>query len=91
VADKWICLDCRFIGGIDEFDRVRDPVGLGEWTVCPLCRTPEQVTSACDEEGCTREGDCGFPVEDERRYRRTCFEHSIFNKERMQHDRQTQR
>jgi hypothetical protein len=79
MIDKWICTECRFIGGIDAFDRVEDPGEDGNmWTVCPSCRAPEHVTSACDEPGCTKEGDCGFPTPDGS-YRRTCFEHSIFS------------
>lgn len=34
----------------------------------------------CDEPGCTREGGCGWPTDGG--YRRTCYEHSCFNKER---------
>jgi hypothetical protein len=78
MIDKWICLHCRFIGAFDAFEQVEDPGELGNWwTVCPSCRTPEQVTSACDEPGCNREGSCGFPTP-EGGYRRTCFDHSIF-------------
>ena len=32
-----------------------------------------EIYRRCDEPGCTREGTCGFPVDDG--YRRTCFEH----------------
>jgi hypothetical protein len=78
VIDKWICLECGFIGAMVEFDKVNDPRGNhDEWTVCPKCRTPERVTSACDEPGCIQEGTCGFPTEGG--YRRTCFKHSKFS------------
>lgn len=79
MLDKWICLECRFIGAIERFDKVQDPHGPNEWTVCPRCRAPERVTSACDEPGCEREGACGFPTPTGN-YRRTCFEHSIFSR-----------
>lgn len=71
--DKWICLECRFIGPIAEFDKVKDPRGDDEWTVCPKCRTPEHVTMACDEPGCSEVSTCGFPTE--AGYRRTCGNH----------------
>ena len=61
MMDKWICLECRFIGPIIAFEKVQDPRGSGEWTVCPECRTPERVTSACDEPDCKEEGSCGLP------------------------------
>ena len=76
MIDKWICLECRFIGPTAEFDKMKDPCGDDVWMVCPKCRTP-QITSACDEPGCTKEGGCGFPT-DTGDYRRTCYEHSIF-------------
>jgi hypothetical protein len=78
MADKWVCLECRFIGALVDFDLVKDPRGPDSWTVCPKCRAPDRVTSACDEPGCDREGTCGFRTET--RYRRTCFKHSVFQR-----------
>jgi hypothetical protein len=79
MKDKWICLECRFIGPIERFDHVQDPRGPDTWIVCPVCRTPERVTSACDEDGCDREGTCGWSTPDGG-YRRTCFDHSVFKR-----------
>lgn len=76
---RWICMDCGFIGLIDEFDRVRDPGGSDVWTVCRKCRTPEQVTMVCDEPGCNREATCGFLSETV--YRHTCGDHADFMRE----------
>jgi hypothetical protein len=84
--NKWICRACGFIGPIEEFTFVQDPreaTGDG-WYACNRCDAIDQVTTACDEPGCTREGSCGFPVDDERRYRRTCFEHSTFSQKAME-------
>jgi hypothetical protein len=79
---RWICTDCRFIGLREEFDIVRDPKVVGNtWTICPKCRSADHITDACDEPGCDREASCGFPVDDERGYRRTCYEHSVFKQE----------
>ena len=75
--DKWLCLECRFIGSTDDFEQVKDPGSDDIWSVCPKCRTPEQVVAACDEPGCTKESTCGF-LTDTGGYRRTCFEHSTF-------------
>ena len=77
--DRWICTECEFTGALDEFDHVPDPKSTANgWTVCPRCRAADHVTDVCDEPGCDRRATCGFPVDDERGYRRTCFEHSTF-------------
>ena len=76
MIDKWFCRECQFVGMEQEFDKVKDPRGDETWTICPKCRAPDRVTSACDEPGCNEEGACGFPTD--AGYRRTCFAHSIF-------------
>jgi hypothetical protein len=86
-ANKWICLKCRFIGPIEAFYFVPDPrrgAVTDGWYACNWCDSVDQITTACDEYGCTREGSCGFPVDDVRRYRRTCFEHSKFNRKAVE-------
>jgi hypothetical protein len=85
-ANKWICRACFFIGPLEEFTFVRDPRRddpADGWYACNQCDAIDQITTACDEPGCTREGSCGFPVDDARRYRRTCFEHSAFNQREL--------
>jgi hypothetical protein len=82
-ANKWICHACSFVGPIEEFYFVVDPRrgdAADGWYACNQCDAIDQVTTCCDEPGCMREGSCGFPVDDDRRYRRTCFEHSTFNR-----------
>lgn len=84
MIDKWICTECRFVGVSHNFDTVKDPRGPDTWNVCPNCRTPEHVAIACDEPGCDRESECGFPADfpaDTGLYRRTCLEHSIFRRQ----------
>ena len=77
--EKWICLECRAIIPHKELVEGFDPWG-DRLYFCPECHSND-ITSACDEPGCKEEGSCGFPTED-KGYRRTCFEHSVF-KERM--------
>lgn len=72
---RWLCLDCRYIGVEADFDRHKDPKSAAHWTVCPRCRTADNIRLVCDEPGCTRESSCGFPTDDGG-YRHTCFEHS---------------
>lgn len=72
MIDKWICLECRWIGEHDKLIVGKDPWG-DDVLYCPQCHLPEHITSACDEPGCTREGTCGFPIDNG--YRRTCGEH----------------
>jgi hypothetical protein len=73
--EKWICLECRWIGASGELVLGFDPWG-DDVTYCPECHEPGRCTSACDESGCMKEGGCGFPTPDG--YRRTCFEHSAW-------------
>jgi hypothetical protein len=80
MMDKWICAERGFIGEASEFDQVADARGTDAWIVCPRCRAPNRVTTACDELGCTAEATCGFPVDGG--YRRTCFRHSVFAERR---------
>ena len=79
MTQRWTCTECDFIGGLEEFDSVQDPKEEGHWWwICPKCRAADHVTDICDEPGCRERSTCGFPVDDERRYRRTCWEHSKF-------------
>ena len=81
MIDKWICLECRWIGATADLVTGHDPWG-DEIVFCPACHEPgSRITSACDEPGCKEEGTCGF-LPSEGPYRRTCFEHSIFNPSR---------
>ena len=78
--ENWICAKCSFIGPIDAFLFIPDPrpePNARGWWLCTSCDEIDCVTSACDEPGCARKGSCGFPSPTG--YRRTCFEHSIFN------------
>ena len=71
---RWLCLDCRYIGVEKDFDRFKDPENAAHWTICPRCRTADNITTVCDEPGCKRESTCGFPTDSG--YRRTCHAHS---------------
>jgi hypothetical protein len=78
---RWICTECRFIGPFNSFDTINDPKVAGNtWTICPRCRAAERVTDVCDTPGCDNEASCGWPSDEG--YRRTCWEHSVFKRER---------
>jgi hypothetical protein len=56
--------------------RAPDPFNEGEELVaCPNCRSGDELTRACDIDGCWKEATCGTPVKDARRYVQVCGDH----------------
>jgi len=77
----WKCQDCGWHGSDEEIISFADPVLEGNiWSICPECRAAEQFDNMCDEPECKQLATCGWPSTES--YRRTCFEHSSFNKKR---------
>jgi len=60
--DKMACTECgaRLTG--EEVGKVTDPIGGGDWLVCPECRMPEHLVSVCDYPGCQEHWACGTPT-----------------------------
>ena len=75
---KVLCEECDWTGTYDKVDHVKDPKSDNVWSVCPQCRTPENVFRACDETGCWQPVSCGTPTETG--YRSTCGIHAPWAK-----------
>ena len=74
-ALRWLCQSCDWIG--DDAQLLRAPIPFDSETTicgCPKCKAVDDIINACDEPGCTREADCGFPTP--QGYRRTCGRHA---------------
>jgi hypothetical protein len=50
---KVYCEACGWHGTFNQVDQVQDPRGNDIWSVCPECRMPEDIRTACM--GLTRE------------------------------------
>ena len=75
---KIFCEDCGWKGTVKSADRVIDPKPLpntepDHWVVCPDCRAPENMSTACDFEDCWLTATIGTPTNDG--YRWTCHKH----------------
>ena len=79
--ERWRCKECDWLGLTSDIEIVKDPKpgSTMEWNVCPCCRSAESFVNICDEPYCQKEAGCGWPDE-HGIYRRTCYEHSMFNK-----------
>jgi hypothetical protein len=61
-STKVVCEECEWRGWLHEIDRVQDPKSDKVWSVCPGCRTPENLLHACECEDCWNLVSCGMPV-----------------------------
>lgn len=71
--EKVFCTECGWHGTAAEIDRVQDPRSPEVWNVCPKCRTPEHIVTACDQPECWQPASCGTPTAEG--YRQTCGDH----------------
>lgn len=72
-SEKCLCTECGWRGTVAEIDRVPDPKSPETWNVCPKCRAPEHITTACDQPECWQPASCGTPTAGG--YRHTCSKH----------------
>lgn len=74
MTDKVICEECNWRGRLEEIVKVKDPGGEDIWNVCPNCRTPENLISACEYSECWMYASCGTPLSGGG-YSQTCGKH----------------
>jgi hypothetical protein len=69
----WRCGTCDWRGVESEIMRAENPFGGDELQGCPNCGEVNGFVNVCDEPGCTKDAECGWPSE--AGYRRTCGDH----------------
>ena len=64
-GDTWLCTHCRTRSDDDELLRAPHPF-IEEDSIwgCPNCRETDNITRACDEEGCLQEASAGTPTQE---------------------------
>ena len=87
---RWRCSNCDRIAANHQWLKAPHPFLPGHKTEgCPQCRTVigDIATLLCDEPGCTRDGDSGWPTGDLGDewggYRQTCGVHSPWPRARV--------
>jgi hypothetical protein len=82
---RWRCENCNRISAEGSWLRAPHPfTGVTDIFGCPVCRTAfaDTTTMICDEPGCERDGDSGWPTGDTSDqwggYRVTCGLHSQY-------------
>ncbi len=73
-TNKAMCTECDWHGMDNEVCQVKDPGGDQVWLVCPDCRAPEHILSACEHDGCWKAASCGTPKDGG--YLQTCGKHA---------------
>lgn len=74
--ERWRCVECDTVMNTGAIIQFPDPEEEGNsWAICPNCRSAESFERLCDEPECPNTASCGTPVQDERRYVHTCYEH----------------
>lgn len=73
---RWRCKSCDAMLAQSELLQAPSPFDQQETLVaCPKCRQcSDGFMNICDEPGCNREANCGWPTKDGG-YRRTCYKH----------------
>jgi hypothetical protein len=79
---RWRCQECKAITLEPALLSAPNPFDPDDTIVgCPNCKSVAEFDELCDEPGCERPASCGFPTA-AGGYRRTCYDHSDFKKER---------
>lgn len=74
MSEKWKCNECGHHFVQDNFLVATNPFNNKETIYgCPECKTVDQFTNICDEDGCKSDATCGWPSNPA--YRRTCHKH----------------
>lgn len=72
---RWQCQSCDWTGDDAELLRAPNPFNPADTICgCPKCRAADDFVNTCDEPGCDKEAQCGFPSP--QGYRRTCSRHA---------------
>ena len=72
------CKECHWLGTWGQVLKAPNPFDVTmNIRGCPSCKEVEIIFDVCDEPGCEDFATCGFPVKDEREYRRTCGAHHV--------------
>jgi len=80
-AKLWECKACSAICEEPALLTAPSPFDAADTLyACPACKSVEGFNEICDEPGCRKHASCGFPTDGG--YRRTCFDHSDFAKEK---------
>jgi hypothetical protein len=82
MTTRWKCTECETISNSKDLLTAKNPFEP-EWEIvgCPKCKSAQCFVEACDEPECKLDASCGFPTE--AGYRRTCYDHSEFKKEKQ--------
>jgi hypothetical protein len=78
---RWRCKECNGICDNDQLLWGKSPFSDTGLCGCPHCKSVECVEQLCDEPGCLESATCGWPTGNGG-YRRTCYAHSKFAKEK---------
>ena len=80
---KWKCENCDEISLEKDLLEAVNPFDADQ-TIngCPTCKGVFGFTEICDEPGCVRDANCGFPTPEG--YRRTCGDHMRAAEQKMQ-------
>lgn len=74
---RYRCTSCQAISTEKEVLSAINPFDSTDYvTGCPKCMSVDNFENVCDEPGCDRTGNCGWPSD--AGYRRTCGEHYAY-------------
>ena len=72
-SQRWLCQSCYWAGSNDEWLRAINPFDEGTIYACPKCKAVEDMTTACDVDGCDQPLSVQWRTESGRRG--TCLQH----------------
>lgn len=71
------CVECGWRGHENEMLLAPNPFDATDTVAgCPKCKSVDSLVSVCDEVGCDKDVNCGWPSG--QGYRNTCIEHTDF-------------
>jgi hypothetical protein len=72
-SQRWLCQSCYWAGSNEERLRAINPFEDGTIYACPKCKAVEDMTTACDVDGCDQPLSVQWSTESGRRS--TCLQH----------------